>query len=454
MWGDILIKGKLSRIHNFIVLGMLINPFCFSIFLERASNYQISYRKIKQDKKFRESSFLLNARYDRRNGRRSLFLSASQLVVRWVRHWGNKVNEEKVGDTGNGIAVGSHGFVYTVGFTYAIPRPEHDDTVPIPMDRDFLLVKWSANGTLIWNRTWGKTRPAKNNLNDVGYDVAVANQAVYTVGSTGSFEGRNQTIVVMKWSKKGDLLWKKTWRGEHEDIIGMGIAASENAIYTTALGFPGTVMKWSPQGELRWVQTCPNHWVYEVTISEKYIYTVSEGKNTNETLGLTKWGKNGTKYWHRTVKNGTGYDLCLAQHAIYTTGATANEDDVLVVKWSLSGSIRWQRQWTQNHVQGRGIVATAKGIYVITNNGKLLHWNQKGHYITYKEHSGGGEGIVAVQNDTFYTVGTSPHNDLLLIRWQIEPTSFPTQFLLYSLLIVTSAIILISLIYYIQNEEA
>ncbi|MFX1254289.1 MAG: SBBP repeat-containing protein [Promethearchaeota archaeon] len=154
----------------------------------------------------------------------------------WNRTWGGFNN-----DQGYGIITDDKGNIYTVGQTYSFGAG----------GRDLLLLKWDAEGNVVWNRTWG----------GVSYDEARgitlgSDGSLYTAGRTDSFSN-SYDLVLIKWNTNGTKLWRRTWGGSERDY-GMGVAIDENGdIYTAGHtesfgegGWDAAVVKWNSTGDL------------------------------------------------------------------------------------------------------------------------------------------------------------------------------------------------------------
>jgi sugar lactone lactonase YvrE len=95
-------------------------------------------------------------------------------------------------EDGNAVAVGPDGSVYVAGTS---------------ADTKALLVKFAPNGTLIWQRTWGGT-PGGEFANGVA--VSGDGASVYITGGTGSFGAGFDDALLVKFDANGALVWQKT----------------------------------------------------------------------------------------------------------------------------------------------------------------------------------------------------------------------------------------------------
>jgi len=81
-----------------------------------------------------------------------------------------------------------------------------------------ILLKYSKYGTLLWNRTWGSGRSGYENALTIG-----PGGYVYVVSSYLSPSNNKSDALLVKYSQTGSLEWNATWGGV-EDDFGRGIA--------------------------------------------------------------------------------------------------------------------------------------------------------------------------------------------------------------------------------------
>jgi uncharacterized delta-60 repeat protein len=106
-------------------------------------------------------------------------------------------------DTATDAAVAADGSVYVTGTTFGVGG-------------DLLLLKFSAVGELLWQRSWG------GSAFEGGQDVAVASDgSVYVVGGTTTF-GTGNDLTVLKFTPGGTLVWQQTWGPARGDGIAIG----------------------------------------------------------------------------------------------------------------------------------------------------------------------------------------------------------------------------------------
>src|SRR4030095_9976103 len=123
-------------------------------------------------------------------------------------------------DVADGIASGADGSSYVVGITDSFTNDQFGNPSP-----KIFVVKFAPNGSGSWQRIWngptirGLGRP----------DVAVSGDgSVYVTGVTAENGG---DAVLLKFDANGTLLWERAWGGTASDQ-GFAVAtASDGAIY-------------------------------------------------------------------------------------------------------------------------------------------------------------------------------------------------------------------------------
>lgn len=90
---------------------------------------------------------------------------------------------------------------------------------------DIELIKKDAKGNLLWKKIIGGTSYDK-----YGQLVRTNDGSYIVVGSTSSFGKGNYDVLVVKISAKGDILWQKTY-GEFLNDYGLRISLLEDNLY-------------------------------------------------------------------------------------------------------------------------------------------------------------------------------------------------------------------------------
>jgi len=160
----------------------------------------------------------------------------------WNVTWGGTNS-----DGAHKLKIGPDGSIYIVGFTLSFG----------PSNNNIALLKFSMNGTLIWNITWG------GDNYDYGTDLIIANNGnIYVVGYSDSYGAGNNDIVILKFLSDGTKVWNITWGGPDLDN-GYGIAKDNlgNLFITGktksygAGDYDVAILKVNPNGVLLWNET-------------------------------------------------------------------------------------------------------------------------------------------------------------------------------------------------------
>ncbi|MHA1474711.1 MAG: hypothetical protein ACTSQ5_05945 [Promethearchaeota archaeon] len=215
----------------------------------------------------------------------------------WYKTWGNVLE-----DTGHSVW-GDGTNLYTTGYTYDIGTEKPD----------LLLIKWDTDGNLIWYKTWGGTE------SDSGRSVWGDGTYLYTTGGTYSFGEGEFDLVIIKWDADGNLIWYKTWGGTEYDS-GMSVWGDGTYLYTT--GYTDNfgaghsdllLIKWDTDGNLIWYKTwgeVNSDYGDFVWGDGTYLYTTGYTDNFGAgqaDLLIVKWDTDGNQIWYQTY-GGPNYD--------------------------------------------------------------------------------------------------------------------------------------------------
>jgi len=214
-------------------------------------------------------------------------------LLDWYRTWGGN------NDWAENVAVDSNNNIYLAGRTDSFGSSDYDA----------FLAKYAPNGTLLWDRVWGRFEV---NYHEYGIDVAVdGNNNIYLTGHT-SYAGSAYAFLV-KYDSDGNQLWNRTWGGVLPDVA-FGIAVDNN----------------------------------------DYIYLV--GHTQNLAVGgidtfLIKYDSNGNNLWNRTwggINDDTAKGVAIDDtNNIYVTGyySPGAGNDVFLLKYNTGGTLLWNRTW-------------------------------------------------------------------------------------------------------------
>jgi len=291
------------------------------------------------------------------------------LIVIWDTPWGGSSL-----DYGYGVAVDGTGAIYCVGYTNSFGAG----------GSDLVLLKFFLNGTKAWQTTWGGPN------SDYGYGVAVdGTGAIYCVGSTNSFGAGGVDLLLVKFNANGTKVWNTTWGGPNSDG-GYGVAVDATGAiycvgYSNSFGAGGgdlVLLKVFSNGTKAWQTTWgdPSYECgYDVAVDATGAiyctgYTNSFGAGGPD-LVLVKFLSDGTKAWQTTWGGSSteyGYGVAVdATGAIYCVGYTssfgAGGSDLVLLKFFSNGTKAWQTIWGgPNSDWGYGVTMDATGaIYCV-----------------------------------------------------------------------------------------
>jgi hypothetical protein len=187
-----------------------------------------------------------------------------------------------------------------------------------------VLVKWDAEGNLLWNRTWGG--PSDDYGSEVWGDDA---GNVYTCGETSS-SGSGYYMVLVKWDSAGNQLWNRTRGGNASGLWGDD-AGNVYTCGSTDRSITGNydivLVKWDVAGNQQW--SCI-------------------------------WGGSSNEYGHGVWGDGKGN--------VYTCGESqvngAFNSDMVLVKWSVAPFLN----------QAPAITHPADITYSVGYTGSFISW--------------------------------------------------------------------------------
>jgi uncharacterized delta-60 repeat protein len=150
-------------------------------------------------------------------------------------------------DVADGVASAADGSAYVVGITDSFTIDPFGNPSP-----KIFVVKFASDGSLSWQRIWNGTT-----IRGLGRpDVAVsADGSVYVTGITAN---NGNDAVLLKFDANGTLLWERAWGGAESDAALAVATAPDGSAYIAGnetsfgSGFGLFVVKFDSTGNLVW----------------------------------------------------------------------------------------------------------------------------------------------------------------------------------------------------------
>ena len=275
-------------------------------------------------------------------------------------------------DVAEGVASGADGSSYVVGITDSFTIDPFGNPSP-----KIFLVKFAPDGSLSWQRIWNGTT-----IRGLGRpDVAVsADGSVYVTGVTAD---NQNDAVLLKFDANGTLLWERAWGGAASDE-GLAVAtASDGSVYIagTATSFgPSSsglfIVKFDSAGNLVWQRISDGAAGNAVAVaSDGSVYaagTTPRNEIGNFDIVVLKITAAGSIVWQRTYSAGevvdprgrmaVGPDGSIVMAGAIQTVRRAADIAALIVKLTSDGSLVFDKQFN-----GR-VNETADGVTVAPDN--------------------------------------------------------------------------------------
>jgi uncharacterized delta-60 repeat protein len=238
-------------------------------------------------------------------------------------------------------------------------------------ETDYVLVKTDANGNRVWSRRFDSGANGLESLNDIVLD-SQGNIYLGGFGYRGSV--LDYDYVLVKYSPQGDLLWSRFFDGEGQDLANsLEIDNADNILITgqsskTGFTFDFLTIKYDSQGNLLWqarfdggngdgaceVETDAQGNVYVTGTSIVYA-----GGSTQDIVTI-KYNPNGQQVWFNRYDSHNSYGQERAhemevdcQGNVYVMGNIDTQslvEDNLVIKINNAGVTQWVKIWNaSNH---------------------------------------------------------------------------------------------------------
>ena len=294
-------------------------------------------------------------------------------VLQQGRTWGGPDR-----DGAQGVAVAADGSVYVTGGTLSFSAAG---------DEDAFLLKYAANGALLWQRTYGTAADAFNSGAESGIDVAVApdNSGVVVLGNY-----RDGNIFLAKFSATGTLIWDLTWGGNQEGASAVAIAPG-GTIYVTGATFDfgagqgdAFLLSFTPSGTLNWQRT----WGGDSFDVPRGVAVATDGNiyisgDTGNSAFLVKFSPAGTvgvqREWGVVGRTGIPNDDQTFGHAVAAapaggafvvgdTSGTGFNPNLVAARFDSGGNLVWLRVGGPGFGSAQDVAVAADGSLHITGN--------------------------------------------------------------------------------------
>ena len=197
-------------------------------------------------------------------------------------------------DGANGVAAASDGSVYVTGSTRSFGAGGDDA----------FLLKYSAGGSLLWQRTYGTAPDELNSGGEAGVAVAVAPDGSGVVMLGNDRDGK---IFLAKFNPNGTLLWDLTWGVPNSEAAGaIAISPTNGTIYVTGTTFgpdDAFLLSFTPGGALNWQRTWGGAFFDAgrgvAVATDGGIYISGETIFSANAAFLVKFAANGSVIWQR-----------------------------------------------------------------------------------------------------------------------------------------------------------
>jgi len=246
---------------------------------------------------------------------------------------------------------------------------------------DVWLVKTAANGTEVWNRTYG------GSSDDGGNSVQQTTDGGYIItGYTASFVAGSASVWLLKVAPNGTEEWNSTFGGYDRDV-GHSVQQTTDGGYivageTESFGAGSAdlwLLKVAPNGTEEWNSTFGGYdrdvgHAVQQTTDGGYIVageTASFGAGSAD-LWLLKVAPNGTEVWNSTFGGSFddgGYSVQQTTDGGYIiTGYTSSVSavDVWLIKTAANGMEEWNRTFgVSTEAVGFSVQQTTDGGYIV-----------------------------------------------------------------------------------------
>jgi len=224
--------------------------------------------------------------------------------------------------------------------------------------------------------------------------------AIYTVGSSSSYEGGRSALILQKWDYDSNLIWSREWNDTSKGASGYDVDVStDGSIFVTGVAWQHgsdlnsqLLMKWNSNGEVLWNRTYNDEYGIKGKIvavsSDGDIYTLGERTwfdvkdNVRYTPVLVKWDSTGNVLWSKNCSS-SGFD--------YASGLTIASDGTIycttweaILGFSPSGNVGLNLTKYADPSHYGVAIGPNDEIYIVSRgvyNNSLIHLSLEGEVV-------------------------------------------------------------------------
>lgn len=216
---------------------------------------------------------------------------------------------------------------------------------------DFFVIKTDSLGSLIWKKIYGGTGTDGSKFSDAVVLIAKTHDNAFIVtgessSNDGDFADMNKgrsDILVFKIDSIGNIIWKKSIGGSHDDVVASMVIDSSNNIILTG---------------------------YTNSVNGDFVSTVFSSR---QDLYIIKLNDNGEIVWTFVNDGGKGTDITVSKDGHYVicgwkigSSNFGIDYDIVAIKISNAGDIIWSKSYGTNYIErGYSISTLNNGSYVI-----------------------------------------------------------------------------------------
>jgi len=253
-------------------------------------------------------------------------------------------------------------------------------------DYDIILVKFDSSGNELWTKTVG------GSSTDYGQSVIESSDGGFVVtGYSRSYGGSDIDIILVKFDSTGNELWTKTVGGSSSDSGQSVIESSDGGFVVTGTSssYGGSdndiiLVKFNSTGNELWTKTVGgSSWDFGNSVIESsdggFVvtgYSQSYGGSDRDII-LVKFDSTGNELWTKTVggsSNDSGNSVIESSDGGFVvTGYSysygGSDSDIILVKFNSTGNVLWTKTvGGSSSDYGSSVIESSDGGFVVTGD--------------------------------------------------------------------------------------